>query len=81
VPVREAGRVRIAQLNDCTVCLSFRADKVCAQGIAEDVYDAIGADDAGVLSAQERLAVEYAERFATNPHERRRRVRREVRDV
>ena len=26
VRVREAARMRIAQLNDCTVCLAFRAD-------------------------------------------------------
>src|SRR6202023_2482267 len=30
VRVREAARMRIAQLNDCSVCLAFRADKVKA---------------------------------------------------
>jgi alkylhydroperoxidase family enzyme len=57
--------MRIAQLNDCTVCLAFRADKVRAQGIGEDFYCAVGSPDAG-LSDQERLAVEYAERFASD---------------
>ncbi len=66
VRVREAARIRIAQLNGCTVCLAFRADKVRAQGLSEDFYCAVGTDDTGVLSAQERLAVEYAERFASN---------------
>jgi AhpD family alkylhydroperoxidase len=66
VRVREAARMRIAQLNDCTVCLSFRADKVRARGLSEDFYHAVGTDDAGTLSAKERLAVEYAERFATD---------------
>ncbi len=66
VRVREAARMRIAQLNDCTVCLAFRADKVRAQGLSEEFYCAVGTDDAGVLSAQERLAVEYAELFATD---------------
>ena len=66
VRVREAARMRIAQLNDCTVCLAFRADKVRAQGVGEDFYCAVGTDDEGALSAQERLAVEYAERFATD---------------
>jgi len=64
VRVREAARMRIAQLNDCTVCLTFRAEKVRKQGVSEDFYCAVGTDDEGELSAQERLAVEYAERFA-----------------
>lgn len=33
VGVREAARMRIAQLNDCTVCLAFRADSVKSQGL------------------------------------------------
>ncbi len=66
VRVREAARMRIAQLNDCTVCLAFRAEKVRAQGVSEDFYCAVGTDDERELSARERLAVEYAERFATD---------------
>ena len=62
--VREAARMRIAQLNDCTVCLAFRADTVKAQGLDEDFYCAVGSPDDGPLTEQERLAVEYAERFA-----------------
>jgi AhpD family alkylhydroperoxidase len=64
VRVREAARMRIAQLNDCTVCLAFRADTVRAQGLDEDFYCAVGSTEESVLSVQERLAVEYAERFA-----------------
>jgi alkylhydroperoxidase family enzyme len=47
------------------VCLAFRADKVRSQGLTEDFYCQVGAPegDSG-LSPQERLAVEYAERFA-----------------
>jgi alkylhydroperoxidase family enzyme len=70
VRVREAARMRIAQLNDCTVCLSFRADKVRAQGLGEDFYCAIGSAEGSAegsdLSEQELLAVEYAELFATD---------------
>jgi alkylhydroperoxidase family enzyme len=62
--VREAARIRIAQLNDCTVCLAFRADTVKAQGLDEGFYCAVGSPDDGSLTEQERLAVEYAERFA-----------------
>src|ERR1700733_5364154 len=64
VRVREAARMRIAQLNECTVCLAFRADTVRAQGLGEEFYEAVGSPGDAVLSEQERLAVEYAERFA-----------------
>lgn len=64
VRVREAARMRIAQLNECTVCLAFRADKVKAQGLGEDFYGAVGQPGRGGLGEQERLAVEFAERFA-----------------
>ena len=71
VGVREAARIRIAQLNDCGVCLTFRADSVRAQGLGEDLYGAVGSedDDRAELTEQERLAVEFAELFATD-HER-----------
>jgi alkylhydroperoxidase family enzyme len=67
VRVREAARMRIAQLNDCTVCLAFRADKVKTQGLTEDFYGRVGVpDDDADFSRQEQLAIEYAERFATD---------------
>ena len=71
VGVREAARIRIAQLNDCSVCLTFRADSVRAQGLGEDLYGAVGSedDDRAELTEQERLAVEFAELFAID-HER-----------
>jgi AhpD family alkylhydroperoxidase len=65
VRVREAARMRIAQLNDCTVCLAFRADKVKAQGVTEEFYGHVGIhDDGASFSEPERLAMDYAERFA-----------------
>jgi alkylhydroperoxidase family enzyme len=65
VRVREAARMRIAQLNDCTVCLAFRADTVKAQGLTEDFYCHVGSQGGDEsFSVQERLAMEYAERFA-----------------
>lgn len=68
VGVREAARIRIAQLNDCTVCLTFRADSVKAQGLGEELYGNVGSEVDGLaaLTEQERLAVEYAERFAVD---------------
>jgi alkylhydroperoxidase family enzyme len=65
VRVREAARMRIAQLNDCTVCLAFRADSVRSQGLTEDFYRRVGDDDEA-FDEQELLAVEYAERFAAD---------------
>jgi alkylhydroperoxidase family enzyme len=63
--VREAARMRIAQLNDCPVCLTFRADSVKQEGLSEDFYRHVGQHETnGDYSAQERLAIEFAERFA-----------------
>ena len=65
VRVREAARMRIAQLNDCPVCLTFRAASVKEQGVTEDFYRHVADHDAvDDYSRQEQLAIEYAERFA-----------------
>jgi alkylhydroperoxidase family enzyme len=65
VRVREGARMRIAQLNDCPVCLAFRAQSVKEQGVTEDFYRHVADHDAADgYSPQERLAIEYAERFA-----------------
>lgn len=62
---REAARVRIAELNDCRICRDFRAKSVIAGGATEDLYehvaDAHAHDD---YTQRERLAIEFAERFA-----------------
>ena len=52
VRVREAARMRIAQLNECTVCLAFRADKVKEQGLEEDFYCAVGKPGGSELSGR-----------------------------
>jgi alkylhydroperoxidase family enzyme len=65
VRVREGARMRIAQLNDCPVCLAFRAQSVKEQGVTEDFYRHVADHDtASGYSRQEQLAIEYAERFA-----------------
>jgi AhpD family alkylhydroperoxidase len=65
VRVREAARMRIAQLNDCPVCLAFRAESVKEQGVTEDFYRHVGDHDTvDAFSRQEQIAIEYAERFA-----------------
>jgi alkylhydroperoxidase family enzyme len=65
VGVREAARMRIAQLNDCPVCLTFRADSVKHSGVDEDFYAHVADHGTSALySERERLAIAYAERFA-----------------
>jgi AhpD family alkylhydroperoxidase len=67
VRVREAARMRIAQLNDCAVCLNFRAASVKEQGVSEDFYRHVADHPSqGGYSAQELLAIEYAQRFAVD---------------
>lgn len=66
LPLREfeAARYRIAQINDCQICLSWRSDRN-GEGVGEDLYDAVANwATAPGLSDRERLAAEYAERYA-----------------
>lgn len=61
---REAARLRIAQLNDCTLCRDFRAGSARAGGATDDLYDHVHDPDGGRYTDRERLAIEFAERFA-----------------
>jgi alkylhydroperoxidase family enzyme len=63
---REAARMRIAQLNECPACLTYRAT-----GFAGEVDEALYAQvanfrESSLYTAREKLAIEYAERFAQN---------------
>src|SRR5580704_13316395 len=64
---RELARMRIAQINDCVACSDFRAPSVQAADIAPELYEHVAdyATFAGYTPRQ-RLAIEYAERFATD---------------
>lgn len=64
---RELARMRIAQINDCVACSDFRAPSVLDAGIAPELYDNVAAyaTYAG-YSTRQRLAIEFAERFATD---------------
>jgi AhpD family alkylhydroperoxidase len=65
--VREAARLRIAQLNECPVCGTFRAESIRAQGLTEDFYAHVAEwRDFPGYDERERLAMEYAERFVTD---------------
>jgi alkylhydroperoxidase family enzyme len=64
---RELARMRIAQLNDCVACSDFRAPSVKDAGINPALYDHVAefATYPGYTPRQ-RLAIEYADRFATD---------------
>ncbi len=62
---REAARWTIALINDCAVCRDTRARDGEASGAAEPFYvDVTDWRSASALSDRERLAAEFAERFA-----------------
>lgn len=70
LPLREfeAARITIAAINDCSLCLDFRAARDVPERAGGDepdeaFYAAVLGDGAG-LSEREALAAEFAERFA-----------------
>ena len=66
-PEREVARMRIAQLNACGACATFRAPSVVEAGVSEDVYAHLDEwRDWPGYSDRQRLAIEYAERFAAD---------------
>jgi alkylhydroperoxidase family enzyme len=62
---REAARWTIALINDCVVCQDTRATDGAARGVDEGFYGEV-ADwrSSEVLSEREKLAAEFAQRFA-----------------
>lgn len=62
---REAARFVIALLNDCAVCKDTRAQRAETEGIDEEFYAEVADWRASPrLSARERMAAEFAHRFA-----------------
>jgi alkylhydroperoxidase family enzyme len=67
IPVREreAARWTIALINDCTVCKDTRAERGPEVGIDEGFYAEVASwRTSEALTERERLAAEFAERFA-----------------
>ena len=68
----EAARITMARINDCALCLDWRtARDVPSRGAASDevpesFYAAVGTADEAGLTERERLAAEFAERYATD---------------
>jgi alkylhydroperoxidase family enzyme len=62
---REAARWTIALINDCVVCQDTRARDAIAGDVDDGFYGEVADWRASpALSERERLAAEYAERFA-----------------
>jgi alkylhydroperoxidase family enzyme len=62
---REAARWTIALINDCVVCQDTRARDADAGGVDEGFYGEVASwRTSPALSDRERLAAEFAERFA-----------------
>ena len=74
---RELARMRIAQINDCAICQQWRKTAGTAEALTEDDYAHV-ADWRTYpgYSDRERLAIEYAERFALDHRDDRRRLLR-----
>jgi len=62
--VREAARMRIAQINGCNICMSWRVPALARHGVTEELYAHVEEPTHAEYDAQERLAIEYAEKFA-----------------
>jgi alkylhydroperoxidase family enzyme len=62
---RESARWVIATINDCAVCRDTRARTAAVDGIDEGFYaEVVDWPNSGQLSDRERLAAEFAQRFA-----------------
>jgi alkylhydroperoxidase family enzyme len=61
---REVARMRIAQINGCNVCLQWRFPEMADRGVTEELYEHVDDPEAGDYSVRERLAIEYADKFA-----------------
>ena len=66
---RELARMRIAQINGCMICQQWRSTPGAEGAVTEDDYEHVlvwRTHDG--YSERERLAIEYAERFALDHH-------------
>ncbi len=69
LPLRliELTRLRIAYHNQCRICISMRYESAVADGLDEAaVCSLANAPEAENLSPAEKMAIEFADRFATN---------------
>ena len=68
----EAARITIARINDCAMCLDWRTARdvpswgASPDDVPESLYEAVGSADDSELSERERLAADFAGRFAAD---------------
>jgi AhpD family alkylhydroperoxidase len=61
---RECARMRVAQINNCPVCLGWRIPALATAGVDEELYAHVSEyRDSPAYSPREKLCIEYAERF------------------
>ena len=69
VRLREAARFRVAQINGCLICREHRDPKAVAAGFTNETYAAVeAAATSGLFSLNEKLAIEFTERFLLDHH-------------
>jgi AhpD family alkylhydroperoxidase len=65
--LHELVRMRVAQINACNVCLSWRTPEATAAGITEELLAAVGDyRDNDLFTPAEQVALEFTERFCTD---------------
>jgi AhpD family alkylhydroperoxidase len=62
--LHEVIRMRIAQINGCTVCLAWRTPEAIDAGVTDQVLGAVGSwRDSAEFTDGERVALEFTELF------------------
>jgi AhpD family alkylhydroperoxidase len=65
--LHELVRMRIAQINECTVCLSWRTPQAVAAGVTDELLSHVHrAHDLDAYTDAERAALDYAAQFCTD---------------
>ena len=65
--MHELVRMRIAQINECTVCLAWRTPQAAEAGVTDELLFNVDRFRSGSeYTPAEKVAIEYAERFATD---------------
>jgi AhpD family alkylhydroperoxidase len=65
--LHELVRMRVAQINQCTVCLSWRTPQAVEAGVTEDLLLGVQwASQDPAYTPAEKVAIEYAERYCTD---------------
>jgi len=64
--LHELVRMRVATINECTVCLGWRTPMAVEAGVTDDDLAAVTDPSDARFSAAERVALEYTVRFCTD---------------